>query len=297
MKTYEANNVEELVNLTNKLKLKAHFSFLQTNDEVEFLGVKFGHQSDSNQKYDWLNKQFTIKFENQLYDLKVPTLIGRGIHYFRPRLEKKYNDGFLKIQSLSDAYKREIETQKYLNKSIYALVTPEKINNQIKNGVITVKEERTPLLDLIYHHDSEGLKSELKDTIEKTFEKLAEVHELNVIWGDAWLGNFLISNKEGLVPQGFSFTPNITELSFSTCFAKDFMSLFYSAIFRTNLPIDDIAQLAVESYFPRETIKNELIKESTSQANPKATKKFFKPVFGLDEKEINNARKSLLNYL
>jgi len=88
IKIYEANNFKEFSYLINKFKLKAHFSILRTNDEAEFLGTKFGHKSSDNQKYDWLNQHFTVSYSGNLLDVKVPTPVGRGIYYFRPRLEK-----------------------------------------------------------------------------------------------------------------------------------------------------------------------------------------------------------------
>lgn len=299
MKTYEIKNKKDFNSLSNFLKIKSMFSFLETNDEVEFLGIKFGHKSGANQKYDWLNKHFTINYHGKTFDVKTPTPVGRGIHYFRPIIEEEFNDGFLKRQSISEAYKNEIRTIKKLNE--HGIITPS-VNEYLitgnKNILVTEKdEEDIVLLDQVSKFNQERSTDNLRQIVKKSFEKLNEIHSQGVIWGDAWLGNFLIDKNHNLKPKGFSFQANREDLSFYELCAKDYMHLYFSSVFRTDLLNAEVAWYSIEGYKPDVFIESYLIKESAKKATSKGTKKFFKPIFGLDEEQVNRARESLITHL
>lgn len=244
-----------------------------TKDVVEFGGISFGGKGSG---YDHIYK--VVPTEHFWYDNKPlvvlkPTIIGRSILKVRPLLEKVYNDNFLVSERYEDMILRQVKER--------ARIKGLSVEAPLFAGSVANKCLMYPFVDevaLLDHDMSDFSKGYESGVVLRT------LHNQDFIWGDAWLGNLNVNSKGDIYPRDFSFKPN-DKLDIDFLKYKDFIGMYLSNIHRLG---DEGCEGFKEGYKINKSILKNLEEDIASAPHKPefvSDNLFFKPVFGMKDKE------------
>jgi tRNA A-37 threonylcarbamoyl transferase component Bud32 len=291
---------KELYATIEKLKKKVWFRVNPNSDATPRIS-KALNLEDKEVKYTVMGYHDTILYKGKAWHIKFPSLYGESVRKIRCIEEKLFNEEFVVWDDTQSAIEREIQTYKSLNEKDFPTLKTIDENFADVKGVLITQRISNPIhtIDLIKECASRAQ----REYVVKIIKLMKQLHDKNMIWGDAWLGNSLYIYDKPII-YDFGLKPNPSK-SQAFLKGKDIISLVTSAVYRTKQPAETIVPVMLEAYDPSLEIidginhslyhmkKDYMNRLSLSTMNFMEEQFYFKPVYGLNRKEVEKIREAI----
>ncbi|MFT4261059.1 MAG: hypothetical protein ACMXX9_01350 [Candidatus Woesearchaeota archaeon] len=303
MNIQTADNISQLEEFVRSTRKKAKFKIFNTEEEFKFLGVKFGGKENASGGF--VNYHDQILYQEEILDIKTPTLIGKKfILEKRPKIEKKFNDEFIISESIRDKVKREnniltrIEKLKLDKLGLASFKSRQYLQNDFSKpleDVLITKYESDFMNSKNFFENSDS--DFLKEYLGLVSSKIRLLHDSGIIWGDAKIGN---TGSTGQYTHIFDFefktNPNML---FRQRRIKDLISFTLNTMGNEKLFDYDVVKIIFESYGAKD-FKNEILLEKKANKifDLRREKLYSKPIHGIKssiEKKAYLVMEDILN--
>ncbi|MFH1649266.1 MAG: hypothetical protein ABIA93_01830 [Candidatus Woesearchaeota archaeon] len=241
--------------------------FLDFVNPIRFWRHYFGLVNDGHATNALLSNHRRINYKGEELNIKFPSWIAEhAFKHWHWRAQRIYNDSFVVPEDLEFAVAREDQVYRILETAgIPSFRSRQQVldGTGIKHVLVTAYRHMDPSVELAYAHDRLGVYS-VESLYWKTVERLAQMHELGINWGDARFSN-IGTFQEELVVFDFGLKIN-AEMPKAERDARDLFALACSirnnarAWPNTLTSPDNILTETLAVYGDKREVKDELVR-------------------------------------